>query len=331
MARKAKRLLSNIDFSGETSHIALVGPAVGGPANGQDYALVMKATDKFSPEFIEKASKVQVTMDINEFLVKFFHMYYEDAEVLAQVMGFETSLTEDATEDDSETETSEPVDYEDQYRAYIAEKVNNITIVKSVFSSENVLEAITELTEDEYLSLLQDQAVLEKALKKAQKIKKANKSDKAPAESETSTNASVENNVEPTGSDNLEKSMDEDIEKSAIAELQKAFDAQAVELQKALDAVKQFEEANRVAVEKAKGAKIVAAVKDVEKSAILTKAALTLSDEDFDAFVSTLESLTVAVEKSAMFEEQGASVDEDATPVKESAVAKAIKARNSAK
>ena len=58
---KAKRRLSNINFEKEGSHLALVHKMQGGSANGYK-TLVMKSVDNRSPEFIEKASQVKVTL-----------------------------------------------------------------------------------------------------------------------------------------------------------------------------------------------------------------------------------------------------------------------------
>ena len=69
---KAKRKLKEISFDGESAHIALVSKEQGGPANGADYSLILKNTEGRSQEFIEKASKIQVTMDIVEFIERFF-------------------------------------------------------------------------------------------------------------------------------------------------------------------------------------------------------------------------------------------------------------------
>ena len=57
--RKAKRKLTDINFENEGSHLALVHKDQGGAASGYS-TLIMKATNKYSPEFIEKASQVKV-------------------------------------------------------------------------------------------------------------------------------------------------------------------------------------------------------------------------------------------------------------------------------
>ena len=77
---KARRRLTDINFEHEGAHCALVGPSVGGAANGYT-TLVTKATDKIEKEFIDKATKVTVELQFPEFLRKFFGMYWDDAEV----------------------------------------------------------------------------------------------------------------------------------------------------------------------------------------------------------------------------------------------------------
>lgn len=153
-----KRKLSNISFEHDGAHLALVDKNVGGPANGHDYALVMKSTANFSEEFIEKMSQIRVTMELPDFLCKFFGMYHEDAEVLAKLMGYE----KEEDEDEYETPYS---DYED----YIESRVQMFEVMKSIHDSSDIAGGLSSLDEDEYLALLQDQERLEKAFKKLDK------------------------------------------------------------------------------------------------------------------------------------------------------------------
>lgn len=86
----AKRKLSNFNFEAEGAHIALVHKDQGGPANGVDYALITKATKDITVKDVEKASEVTVTLNIVDFLRKFFDLWYDDALVLAAVMSLKT-------------------------------------------------------------------------------------------------------------------------------------------------------------------------------------------------------------------------------------------------
>ena len=95
---KAQSQLTNIDFTHDGAHIALVSKEQGHGANGHHYALVMKSSG-FSQESIQKMQQIQVTLDLPDFLRKFFSLYYDDAEVLARLMGY--VKPEDEDEDES--------------------------------------------------------------------------------------------------------------------------------------------------------------------------------------------------------------------------------------
>jgi hypothetical protein len=156
--RKAKRKLSDISFEKEGAHVALTSKQQGGPANGHDYALVLKA-NKFSEEFVQKMQQVRVTMELPDFLCKFFSMYYEDAEVLARMMGYEKPEM---------TEEVKAQDYED----YIQSKLEAFEILKSANDSESLSQVLSDLDENEYLAMLNDQERIEKAFEELRKAYK---------------------------------------------------------------------------------------------------------------------------------------------------------------
>jgi ribosomal protein L25 (general stress protein Ctc) len=75
------------------------------------------------------------------------------------------------------------------------------------------------------------------------------------------------------------------------------------------------------------GEEVKAIVKDESKVEAIAKAALSLeSEDDFTAFLDAMQSMVATVDASEMFVEKGASVQEETT-VKESAVAKLLKAK----
>lgn len=321
--RKAKRKLSDISFEKEGAHVALTSKSQGGPANTHNYALVLKS-NKFSEEFVEKMQQVRVTMELPDFLRKFFGMYGDDVEVLARMMGYEKPESE---------EYPEPME---SYEDYIQSKMEAFEILKSANSADTLSEVLSELDETEYLAMLNDQALIEKAF---EAIEKATK-ESAPAAladgNDTSTNAGVENIEGVSTSVNkeeLEKSKMEDevkvetVEKAQFELVQKALDEQKVQLQKALETIAQFEAEKKEAINKAKTEKVKAIVKDESKVQAIAKAALALeSEDDFTAFLSAVEALVATVETSEMFVEKGASTQEEPA-VKESAVAKLLKAK----
>jgi transcriptional regulator with PAS, ATPase and Fis domain len=126
--------------------------------------------------------------------------------------------------------------------------------------------------------------------------------------------------------DLVEKSKFDALE-SASVELQKALDAQKVELQKAMETIAAFEAEKKQAVIKSKEAAVNAVVKDEKQAAVITKAALLIQDQaEFDGFVAVIKQMQEQVEKSALFQEQGATV-ESTEQIQESAVARILKAQ----
>jgi hypothetical protein len=321
--RKAKRKLSDISFEKEGAHVALVSKEQGGPANNHDYALVLKA-NKFSEEFIQKMQQVRVTMELPEFLRKFFGMYYEDSKILAAMLGY----VEPAQED---TQT-----YED----YIQSQLQAFEVLKAANDAESLADVLSGLDETEYLAMLNDQELLEKAFANVAKAT----TESAPTASAEGTDTSpacevIKEEVSTSvNKEELEKSkMDEDVkietvEKAQFELVQKALEEQKVELQKALEVIATFEAEKKEAINKAKTEQVKAIVKDESKVEAIAKAALSLeSEEDFTAFLTAITALTAAVETSEMFVEKGASTQEEEPKVQESAVAKLLKAKQATK
>lgn len=309
--QKAKRKLKGFDFAKDGAAVALVGPSVGGPANGIP-TLIAKANN-FSPEFIQKMQQVQVTMELPAFLEKFFGIWGSDAEVLARLMGYEKP--EDEDEDES-----------DWWEDYIEEKLSAFTIIKSLHEAKNLPEALSQLTEQDYLDVLHDQVLIEKALKAFDSKK-----------SDTSTNVEntkVEASASKVTKNKKEKQMatPEMVEKSELTALQKSLDDQRVALEKALADVKRFEDEKKEAIVKSKTDAVKAVVKDEKQAAVVVKAALALEDQaDFDALVEVFKSMNALIEKSTLFQEQGVSAEASEDKHGETKLMKALKARHQAK
>ena len=131
MTQKAKRKLSEISFDHEGAHLALCSKSQGA-ANNWNKALIMKGHN-FSPEFIQKMQQIQVTYELPDFLRKVMGLYYEDAEVLARMLGY--------------VKPEEEEDSDDWYENYIEEKLQSFTIIKSLHEAKNLPDALSKLTE----------------------------------------------------------------------------------------------------------------------------------------------------------------------------------------
>lgn len=335
--KRAKRKLTDITFDHEGAHIALVNASQGHGANNHHYTLLMK-NQNFSQEFIEKASQVKVTMEITEFLNRFYGMYGEQAEVLARAMGMRTAM-QDREEQDEDDRPMREEDYED----YIQSKLEAFEIMKSLNDSEDKITELSRLDEDDYLALLNDQALIEKAFRKLERAEKAllKKQKESTAIANASADepsvtvgvveveASVVNkaNKETNMTQEVQVEQVEMVEKSQLEQLLKAQADMQVELQKARDLLSVYEQEKKAAIEKARKQELTAAVKQAEVAEVLFKAVKDAADEDFAAVVKALADMQAVVEKSAMFEEQGASVQEDQEVVQESAVERLLKAK----
>ena len=328
---KPSKKLSDITFEHDDAHIALVSKQQGGGAVGHNYAIVLKA-NKFDPVEVKKASKVQVELEITEFLTRFFYMCQVDAEILARTLGFTTKMQEKMILEqkekmlENEEEKIDP-EYpswdsdEEEVDMYVTSKVQSINIMKALHNEATRVETMANLTKDEYLQLLKDQAMLEKAMKKVEALKaKESNSPASAAGSEDTTSVNVDKSKvsQPAKSDKLEN-------KVMVEELQKALDNQKVELEKALAQIAEFEKAKKETLVKAKTDKITEAVQDEQLAAILVKAGLTLdSDEDFNTYVGAVRTLSEKIEKSALFREEGVSAHQEQKEVKKTSGVAAI-------
>jgi hypothetical protein len=333
--RKAKRKLSNISFDAEDSHIALVSTQQGGPANGATLA-ILKARN-FSEEAIAKMQQVKVTMELPDFLQRFMNMWEDDAKFLAKLMGYK---------DIADTQAMEDAEQEQEYQDWIKSKMEAFEIIDSVQQEEDVMQAVAKLDEDDYLALLNDQALIEKAFRKLERAEKALlKKQKestaianAPADEPSVTVGVVEVETSVVNKANKETNMTQEVqveqaekvemvEKSQLEQVLKAQADMQVELQKARDLLSVYEQEKKDAIAKARKQELTAAVKQAEVAEVLFKAVKDAADEDFAAVVKALADMQAVVEKSAMFEEQGASVQEGQEVVQESAVARLLKAK----
>lgn len=303
--RKATRRLTDIDFSKDGSHLALVHKDQGGAANGYS-TLIMKATDKYSPEFIQKATQVQVTLTFEEFLRKFFNMWYDEAEILATMLGME----------DDEEESS--------YQDYVERQVSSFQILKSAYESENKVDFLSNLSEQDYLSVLETQEKIEKALAASPTIEPSEDKSKVQGvgkqpESKTVNKQNKQKAVKAVPKeDNNMSGAPETIEKAQ-------YDAKEVELQKALEEIQKakqeieaFKAKEKQAIEKAREAEIKEAVADEVEATKLFKAVKDLEDEAFKDVVGVVKALSAKLDDSDMFHEKGSK--EEGVKVAKSAV-----------
>lgn len=315
MSDKAKRRLTDIKFDHEGGHVALVGKHQGGPANGIT-TLVFKATNDIPDSLVEKATKVSVTMEFEDFLVKFFNMYYDDAEVLAKLLGME-----------KEEEPSDMYDYQGAHREYINERVAAISIMKSVYAKQDVKKALSDLSYKDSLAVLEAQELLEKAMSSVNSEGDNVSVKKAEMDSPSTTNA--EENMEK-----IEKALHEELVTKAVKEavdvVKAEMAAQAEVLKSAQEELEVFKAAQKEAVVKARkealaGVLAEGAVED------MFKATEGLSQEAFEVIVKSLAEKAAQLEQSELFKETGVPGQSEQDPVKVDGTAAILKAKYQSK
>jgi len=275
---KAKRKLSDISFEHAGAHVALVGPSVGGAANGRT-TLITKATNTIEQELIEKATSVTVEMQFPEFLRKFFGMYWDDAEVLSVAMGYGRTEYEEV-----------------EHKDYIDKRVESINILKAVYRAEDLEKALSDLSPEETLAVLKDQAMLEKALENLPEQSKL-KYEETPMETilKAAHLEAVAAAVE------VEKAAGV----KAVAEIQKALDEQATVLKAAQEQLEAFTSAAAALKVETRKAALATAKVPTDKLEAVLKSLEVLDDEAFTMQVDLMKSLASAVDASEMLQEAG--------------------------
>lgn len=275
---KAKRKLSDISFEHAGAHVALVGPSVGGAANGRT-TLITKATNTIEQELIEKATSVTVEMQFPEFLRKFFGMYWDDAEVLSVAMGYGRTEYEEV-----------------EHKDYIDKRVESINILKAVYRAQDLEKALSDLSPEETLAILKDQAMLEKALENLPEQSKL-KYEETPMETilKAAHLEAVAAAVEVEKAAGIK----------AVAEIQKALDEQALVLKAAQEQLEAFTSAAAALKVETRKAALGAAKVPADKLEAVLKSLEVLDDEAFTLQVDLMKSLASAVDASEMLQEAG--------------------------
>lgn len=320
--RTAKRRLKDFDFSKDGAHLALVHKEQGGAANGYS-TLIMKSSANFSEEFVQKVQQIRVTMELDDFLSKFFGLWEDDAKVLAAMFGYkeepegedepEGVFTDDSfwswrRENSPEADLySEPTTQE--YQDWIASRLAGFEIMKSLHEAESVAEVLSGLTEDEYLTVLQDQEQVEKALTKA--CNKPTKKTRAKAKGNNVAKAvTAENKVGTEMTDKVQPNEQvEMIAKAQFEELQKAQELMREELQKAQELIASFKEKEKEQIAKARKQQLTEAIEVEDQVEELFKAVGELEDEAFGILVGVLKAVAHKVGADPLFTEQGSPAE----------------------
>lgn len=280
---KAKRRLFDFDFSKEGAAVHLVGKAQGNAANGFEI-LVTKSTDSL-PEVedviaVSKAlEQVTVSMSMQEFLQKWFSMYYSDAELLTKLLGFETEY-EAYQKEQSESEST----YD--HKSWLEQRISQFSIMKSM--NDGSLENISK-------SALIDTLALQ------EKFETALESHTIKMKEEEMKDLEIAKAAQLKAESELASQLD----------IVKSLEAQVATLTEQLNVVKQAEvEAQLAAIRNE--------VKDVvaeDKLETIVKSLHAMDKEAAEAMIAVMkqakQSAVAAVENSDLFKEVGHGEETD--------------------
>lgn len=293
--------ITDVSFDGDNAHLALTHKSQGFSANGWHTSLLTKADDiELTDDLIKALQQVTVNLSFEEFLRKFFDMYYSDAELLTKILGMETEyeyyLKENALED--------PLDAAPMY---LEEALDKFVVMKSAKS-------ISDIPAGDITSILNLQATFEKGVDKfditfekdqdspdsegVEEVTKTSENNGATPSQETEATPSDESSeVNKTSGDNItEESMDiNELMKSAEAQelikaqIADAVAAQTAEITKAKDAeVAEVKEALTKSAEELETFRVEKAARIEKGFSNLVKSLTFIAEEDQTTAVDTL-------------------------------------------
>lgn len=156
-----KRYLKGLTFDFEANekmplgpHISYTTASVGGAASGLNKPVVLKSDDepgitKEDFAILKAAKEVRLELSMEEFLRRWCGLYYDEAALLAKILGYESSLDDDATDANSE-----------YYQNWVDERVSQVTLLKSL----NTEEDFYNLKAAEQFAVLEAQKMFEAGL-----------------------------------------------------------------------------------------------------------------------------------------------------------------------
>lgn len=269
---KAKRRLTNISFEHDGAHVALVGKAVGGPANGRT-TLITKSTNEITDvdvqEHLTSIEKAKFYQELRSDLEEKLRNHFKDT------LEYNWLYLEDFND-------SEAVFWTDGALYIVGYSLTNDKYTFDAVAQEVDIRRVYELTPDGEV-LLSDSAkdavksgaieMINKSLDNPETVKRASNLLKSIREKETKKMDEIQKAVQAA----------KDEAAVTIAELTKAV----AELTAKVDG---YVVAEKAAKQKAREAALADAV-GAEKAVAIAKGAEALTDEAFEALVETFKSI----------------------------------------
>jgi len=282
--KKAKRVLFNFDFDTEGAHVALVSKHQGGPASSRTVLISKSLNDGIRPRNPVKVQKaldqVTVTMSMEEFLRRWFDLWWDDATLLTKLMGFETEHEAWVRENGT-----------DGLDDWMEERLSKFQLMKSLHQNPN------QVVEDEdFIALTILQERVEKSLSKYEE-------EKQMANANTVT-------IEKARFSELEsKETELTVAVQKAADLQAQVEALTLQLTKAAE--------DKAAAEFTAFSESIKDLVEASQLEKVAKSLFTLKGTDEEAaniMIETLKAKKAAVENSDLFQEKSHAEGETLTP-----------------
>lgn len=299
--QKAKRKLFGFDFDTHGAHVALVSKDQGGPANGYK-VLVTKSTNTGiqpnDPVKVQKAlEQITVTLSMEEFLRKFFNLWYDDAETLTALLGFQTEYEYYKENNDDE---------EWDHGKWMEEKLSKFTLMKSLHDNPN-----QTISDEDFISITILQSQIEKSLQQQ------TEEDPLKIQVEKARYEQLES---------VEKAHEAVVAEAAQLKVEKsAMEAELADLRTQVQKAKEEKEAAEFNAfqESLKDLVAEAELATVAKSLFTLKAT---SPEAAEVVIKSLKDKKELLEKSDLFKEESSGEEVNLTPeeIKKAALKAAI-------
>lgn len=283
--------ITSFSFDHDNAHMAITHQMQGGASTGHNISLIMKSSD-IDEEILKALDQVTVTMSMEKFLSKFFHIWDEDAEVLTKLMGMETETEYRQRLEDAGEEVPDIWADDESFSEFRARQVDlAIELIEIIKASKDV--AIQDMSTEQKVNLLKFQGEFEKSLteyelEKATSESEKNLSSKQITKSEDESEEISSAIGSKTIKDEINKTEGEHItmpSKDKKVEVVVEKSAEMVEFEKAMN--EKFEALEKAAKEKEESAKV-----ELEKASaqlkVLEKAELARVEKAYGNFAESL-------------------------------------------
>lgn len=120
--------------------IALTHRDQGYSANNRHVSLLTKSEvdpKKLTVDIIKSLEQVQLTISMEEYLRRFFHLWSGDAELLTKVLGMKTEF-EQSIEDNPPDDDSWEAEWNERHQEYLEQKLSSVTLIKKAKAGDEL-------------------------------------------------------------------------------------------------------------------------------------------------------------------------------------------------